>query len=90
MKSPEGGENSGRKMTSSLRNVDICPQYLEEYKTLRDSILKIGMKFSRKKTNGKHQMVFCGGSLEINPVGGRAISSLRTQHQGGRCSVSAE
>ena len=36
------------------------------------------------------QMVFCGGGLEINPVGDGAISSLCTQHQAGGCSVSAE
>ena len=54
--SPEGGENGRRKMTSCLRNVDIRPQYLGEYKIQRDSILKIGMKFSRKKTNGKDQI----------------------------------
>ena len=36
------------------------------------------------------QMVFCDGGHEINPVGGRAVSSLRSQHQGGGCSVSAE
>ena len=56
MKSPEGGENDRRKMTSGLRNVDLCPHYLKEYKIQRDSILKIGMKFSRKKTNGKRQI----------------------------------
>ena len=56
MKSPEGGENGGRKITSGLRNVEIRPQYLGEYKIQRDSILKIGMKFSRKKTNGKRQI----------------------------------
>ena len=27
MKSPEGGENGGRKTISSWRNTDICPQY---------------------------------------------------------------
>ena len=36
------------------------------------------------------QMVFHGGGLEINPVGGGAISSLHTQHQGGGCSLSVE
>ena len=36
------------------------------------------------------QMVFCGRGLEINPVEDGAISSLFTQHQGGRCSVSEE
>ena len=36
------------------------------------------------------QMVFCSGCLEINPVGYGSISSSCTQHQGGRCSVSAE
>ena len=56
MKSPECRENGGRKMTSCLRNVDIRPQYLGEYKIQRDSILKIEMKFSRKKTNGMHQI----------------------------------
>ena len=45
MKSPEGGENGGRKMTSVLRKVDIRPHYLGECKIQRDSILKIGMKF---------------------------------------------
>ena len=75
MKSPEGGENGGRKITSGLRNVEIRPQYLGEYKIQRNSILKIGMKSSRKKTNGKHnwqrisQMAFYGEGLEINPVG---------------------
>ena len=59
MKSLEGKENSRRKMTSGLRNVDIGPQYLGEYKIQRDSILKIGIKFSRKKTNGKRQRISC-------------------------------
>ena len=36
------------------------------------------------------QMVFRSRGLEINPVGDGAISSLRTQHQGGGCRVSAE
>ena len=56
MKSPEGIENSGRKRTSGLRNMDILPQYLGKYKIQRDSILIIGMRFSRKKTNGKCQI----------------------------------
>ena len=56
MKSPEGKENSRRKTTSGQRNSDICPQYLGDYKIQRDSILKIGMKFSRKKTSVKRQI----------------------------------
>ena len=56
MKSPKGGENSRRKMISYLRNVEIRPQCLGEYKIQMDSILKIGIKFSRKKTNGKGQI----------------------------------
>ena len=36
------------------------------------------------------QMVFCDRGLEINPVGDGAISSVRTQHQVGGCSVTAE
>ena len=36
------------------------------------------------------QMVFCNIVLEIHLVRGGAISSLRTQHQGGRFSTSAE
>ena len=56
MKSPEGGESGGRKMTSGLRNVDIRLQYLREYKIQRASILKIGIKVNRKKTNGKGQI----------------------------------
>ena len=55
-KSPVGGENDERKITSCLRNVDIPPQYLGEYKIQRDSILKIGMKFSGKMSNGKRQI----------------------------------
>ena len=53
MKLPEGGENGGRKMISGLKNMDIRPQCLGEHKIQRGSILKIGMKFSKKKTNGK-------------------------------------
>ena len=56
MKFPKGKENGRRKMMSSLRNLDICPQCLGEHKIQRGSILKIGMKFSKKKTNGKHQI----------------------------------
>ena len=56
MKLPEGGENGGNKMISGLRKVDIHPQCLGDHKIQRCSILKIGMKFSKKKTNGKHQI----------------------------------
>ena len=56
MKSPKNGENGRRKMTSGLRNVDTQPQFLVGYKIQRDSTLKIGMKFSRKKMNGKGQI----------------------------------
>ena len=56
MKLPKGGENSRRRMTSGLRNLDIRPQCLGEYKIQRGSILMIGMKFSRKKMNGKSQV----------------------------------
>ena len=49
----EGGEKSGRKMIFGLRNMDICLQCLREYKIQRGSFLKIGKKFSKKKTNGK-------------------------------------
>ena len=34
------------------------------------------------------QMVFCGGCLDINPVGYRSISSSYTQHQRGGFRVS--
>ena len=50
------GENDTRNMKSALRNVPICPQCHGEHGIRRDSILKIGMKFSRKKTNGRHQI----------------------------------
>ena len=53
MKLPKGGEKGGRKVISGLRKMDICPQCREEHKIQRGSILKIGMKFSKKKTNGK-------------------------------------
>ena len=56
MKSQDGGENRGRKTISGRRNRDICPQYPREYKIQRDSILKIGTKFSKKKTSGKRQI----------------------------------
>ena len=56
MKVPKGRENGGTKMISGLKNVDIRPQCFGEYKIQRGSILKIGMKFSRKKTNGKRQI----------------------------------
>ena len=52
----EGGENGGRKMISGIRNMDICPQCLGEHKIQRGSILKIGKKFTKKKTNGKQQI----------------------------------
>ena len=52
MKSPEGGEKGGKKMTYGLRNMDFLLQYLGEFNIQSDSILKIGMKFSRKKMNG--------------------------------------
>ena len=51
-----GGEHGGKKMLSDLRNVYIHPQRLGGHKIQRASILKIGMKFSRKKTNGKLQI----------------------------------
>ena len=38
------------------KHVYIHPKYLREYKIQRNSILKIGMKFSRKKTSGKRQI----------------------------------
>ena len=88
MKLPWGGENGRRKMISNLRNVYIRPQRLGGHKIKRDSILKIGMKFSRKKKNGKRQrilqMVFRSGDLEINPVGYRFILSsvLNTKGRG--------
>ena len=50
-------ENGGRKMISDLRNKHIRPQCLGGHKTQRASILKIEIKFSRKKTNGKHQII---------------------------------
>ena len=56
MKSPEGGEKGGRKRTSGRRNGNIPPQYPREYKIQRDSILKIGMKFGKKKTSDKRQI----------------------------------
>ena len=56
MKSPKGRENVGRKMISGLRN--IRPQCLGEHKIQRGSILKIGMKFSKKKTNGQCQIIY--------------------------------
>ena len=54
--SPEGGENDGRKTISSWRNKDIHTQFPEEYKIQRDSIPKIGTKYSKKKTSGKRQI----------------------------------
>ena len=48
--------NSGRKMISDLRNMYIHPKYLEGHKIQRGSILNIGLKFSRKKTNGNCQI----------------------------------
>ena len=56
MKLPKGGENGGRKMISSLRNMDIRPQCLVDHKIQRGSILKTGMRFSKKKTNFKLQI----------------------------------
>ena len=56
MKSTEGGENGERKMISSLRNMNIRPQCFGEHKIQRGSILKNGMKFSKKNMNGKHQI----------------------------------
>ena len=56
MKSPEGGENGRRKMISGRRNEDIPPEYAGEYKIQRNSILKNGMKCSKEKTIGKHQI----------------------------------
>ena len=56
---PEAAVSTKRKQDEvawGRRNVDIRPQYLGEYKIQKDSFLKIGMKFSRKKTNGKHQI----------------------------------
>ena len=44
------------KTISGQRNGDIRPQYPREYKIQRDSILKIGMKFSKKKLSGKRQI----------------------------------
>ena len=43
-------------MISDLRNIYICPQPLKVHKIQRGSILKIAMKFNRKKTNGKRQI----------------------------------
>ena len=45
-----------KRRISGLRNMDIFPQSLGEHKIPRGSILKIGMKFSKKKTNGKRQI----------------------------------
>ena len=56
MKSPGGGENGRRKMICDLRNVYIRPQRLRGHKIKRGSILRMGMKFSRKKMNSKHQI----------------------------------
>ena len=56
MKSPEAGENGRRKTISGQRNGDFCPQYPGEYTFQRDPILKIGIKFSKKKTSGKLQI----------------------------------
>ena len=61
MKLPKGGENGRRKMISETRNVDICPQCLGEHKIQRGSILKIGKKFTKKKTNGKQQIMLYSG-----------------------------
>ena len=51
-----GGEKGGKKMISALRNVHICPQCHREHGIQRDSTLKIGVKYSRKKMNGKRQI----------------------------------
>ena len=59
---PRGDEISrGQKKRRKEDNIgpekhDICPQYPREYKIQRDSILKIGMKFSRKRISGKRQI----------------------------------
>ena len=50
-----GRENDRRKMISDLRNMCTHPQHLRGHTIQRGYIQKIGMKFSRKKTNGKHQ-----------------------------------
>ena len=49
-----GGENGRKKTISALRNMHIRPQCPRGHRIQEDSILKIGMKFSRKKTNGRH------------------------------------
>ena len=60
MKFSEGGKNSeengGRKMIYGLRNLDIRPECLRGHKIQSGSILKIKIKFSKKKTNGKRQI----------------------------------
>ena len=56
MKSPKGGENEGRKMISGRRNEDTHLQYHRGYKIQKDSILKMGMKTSKRKRSGKCQI----------------------------------
>ena len=56
MKSPEGGENKGKKTISGRRNEDTPPQYHGVYTIQRDSIPKIGTKISKRKMIGKHQI----------------------------------
>ena len=52
----QDGENGRKKMISTLRNLHIRPECHGEHKIQRDSILKIGMKFNRKKMNGRRQI----------------------------------
>ena len=56
MKLPWGVEKGGRKMISDLKNVYIRPKPLGGHKIQRGSVLKVGMKFTRQKTNGKRQI----------------------------------
>ena len=56
MKSPQGGENKGKKTISGRRNEDTHLQYHGGYKIQRDSIPKIGTKTSKRKTVGKCQI----------------------------------
>ena len=94
MKSPKGGENGGRKRpekcgllpTVSRRTQNPGGFYSDDWNEVKqeEDEWQAPDKWQRIL-----QMVFSGGGLEINPVGGGSISSPHTQHQGGGCSGSA-
>ena len=58
MRSPEVGENRGRKMISGQENGNILLLYPGGRKILGDSIPKTGMKTNKKRMSGRHQTNF--------------------------------